>query len=195
MHSYRELLIQLYSALILKVYYLNSAGCRHTMDSDTSTPTPEEMRDKLGDQRRKMLATLNRADEATLDTSTLRQRADVPTGSIDHHLKLLTRWNLIEQQPDRTYTGQGGSRARVWQLTDDGVAFIEEHDDVLSPPETAQTATRVTALENRIEDLEAETRQRRQVIIDILEVISGAQDDETQKRVQQILAEADTKLS
>ncbi|WP_227377175.1 hypothetical protein [Haladaptatus halobius] len=83
----------------------------------------------------------------------------------------------------------------MWQLTDDGVAFIEEHDDVLSPPETAQTATRVTMLENRIEDLKTETRQRRQIIIDILEVITDAQDDKTQEQVGQILVEADTKLS
>lgn len=165
------------------------------MSSDTSTPTREEMQEKLGGQREKMLIVLNRTDDGVLDTSTLRQHADIPTGSINHHLDLLTRWELIEQQPNREYTGHGGSRARVWRLTDEGQDFIEDYDAPLSPLHSGETADRIRTLENRIADLEEETRQRRQIIIDILQVISNAQDDKTQEQVQQILANADEQLS
>ena len=186
-------LIQLYSAVILILCYLISAVCSDTMSSDISDdlPVPEEMIEKLGDQRRKMLATLDHADDGTLDTSTMRERAGVPTGSINHHLELLERWGLIEECPDRAYTGQGGSRARIWQLTERGETFIDDHEDVLSPPQNAEAAEHVTALERRVEELEKETKQRRQTIVDILEVLTEAQDEETQEKVSQILADTD----
>lgn len=86
--------------------------------------TFEEMVDRLGDQRRDILSVLKRSDESRLNTSDLRMGADVPSGSMTHHMETLQRWGLVEEV-DRVHVGRG-SRAIVWSLTDTGEEFIED---------------------------------------------------------------------
>ncbi|GKZ15999.1 helix-turn-helix domain-containing protein [Haladaptatus sp. T7] len=168
------------------------------MESDTSNSTtdltPDEIEQKLNHgspHRRNILGVFDAAETDHLNTSTLRQRADVPTGSMSHHLKTLERWGLVEDTGQREYSGGGGRKARVWQLTSEGRTIIGDNPDVLSPPAGAATAERVTALENRIEELERETRQRRETIIDILQVLTATHDDATQQKVTEIVNNAD----
>lgn len=120
-------------------------------NTDSTGPTFEEMASNLGDRRRALLRVLQQADDSALNTSRLRERADVPTGSIGHHLELLERWGLIEES-GREYAGRG-SRARVWAFTADGETFVEEYLD----SEHGPTAS-VDDLARRIEQLEQENQ-------------------------------------
>ncbi|KZN22573.1 hypothetical protein A4G99_19100 [Haladaptatus sp. R4] len=168
------------------------------MSSDNSatltTGHADEMEEKLNrgnEHRRNILGALATADSDTLNTSQIRERADVPSGSMNHYLETLTEWGIVEDTGQREYSRGGGRKARVWRLSEMGETFIEERPDALSTPKTAATAERVTALENRIEDLEAETRKRRKTIVEILKVIADAQDEHTQQQVTEIVTNAD----
>ncbi|WP_435159827.1 hypothetical protein [Haladaptatus sp. DFWS20] len=104
--------------------------------------------------RRSILAAFANADESELNTSILRERADVPTGSANHHLVTMEEWGLIEDTGEREYPAGGGRPARIWRLTEFAEEFIETTDTALSPPPTAETAARVAAIENRLETVE-----------------------------------------
>ncbi|WP_227380885.1 transcriptional regulator [Haladaptatus halobius] len=135
--------------------------------SDDDALTFEEMAENLGDRRRALLRVLQQSDGSTLNTSRLRERAGVPTGSIGHHLELLERWGLIEES-GREYAGRG-SRARVWAFTDDGETFVEEYLN----SEGGQTAS-VDDLARRVDELE----QQNQHLKEELRALTAALEDE-----------------
>jgi predicted transcriptional regulator len=168
------------------------------MPSDTSVTLPpaeaDEIQEKLdrgNEHRRNILSALASADSDALNTSQIRERADAPSGSMNHYLTALADWGVIEETGEREYSQGGGRRARVWRLTEKGAAFIEERPDALTTPKGAATAERVTALENRIAALEDETRKRRKAMVEILKVIAEVQDDATQQQVRQIVRDSD----
>lgn len=168
------------------------------MSSDTSvTLTPaeaDEIQEKLNrgnEHRRNILSTLASADSNALNTSQIRERANVPSGSMNHYLVALANWGVLEETGEREYSQGGGRKARVWRLTEKGETFIEERPDALTTPKGAATAERVTALENRIAALEEETRKRRKAVVEILKVIAEAQDGTTQQEVRQIVRDSD----
>lgn len=118
--------------------------------------TVEEMVDRLGDQRRDLLSVLQRSDSSRLNTSDLRMAADVPSGSMTHHMETLQRWGLVEEV-DRVHVGRG-SRAIVWSLTDAGEEFIAEGGlesgrRVARADDIQQLNQRVDELENDVRDL------------------------------------------
>lgn len=119
-------------------------------------PTFEEMAKHLDRRRQDLLSVLNTADESRMNTSDLRRTADVPSGSMTHHMRTLERWGLVEEA-SRAYVG-GGSKAIVWQLTDRGTEFCETHLDTLralpSPEEVKHLRERVSELETRIENMQ-----------------------------------------
>ncbi|RBI58310.1 transcriptional regulator [halophilic archaeon] len=160
------------------------------MVSDTTdTMTADDIEQKLAQgsgHRRNILGAFKVADGEPLNTSALRERADVPSGSMTHHLDTLEGWGVVEDTGEREYTGGGGRRARVWRLTERGASFIAERPDALTPPESAEAAERVTALENRVDELERETEQRAETIVEMLKVIAGSADTETQQKVREI---------
>lgn len=96
--------------------------------ADEFPPAFEEMRDHLGEPRRNILTLLFAADDHAMNTSEVRERSDVPSGSIRHHTDRLENWELIEEI-DRVYTGRG-ARAIVWQLTDRGEQFCAKGLDI-----------------------------------------------------------------
>lgn len=111
--------------------------------------TVEEMAERLGDQRRDLLSVLNRSDDSSLNTSDLRMAADVPSGSMTHHMKTLQRWELVEEV-DRIHVG-GGSRAIVWGLTQAGEEFIA--DGGLESGRRVARVDDIDALQEDIADL------------------------------------------
>ncbi|UHQ98897.1 hypothetical protein HYG81_24330 (plasmid) [Natrinema zhouii] len=168
------------------------------MTSDTSAILPpaeaDEIQEKLdrgNDHRRNILSALVSAESDALNTSEIRERANVPSGSMNHYLVTLTEWGILEDTGEREYSQGGGRKARVWRLSEKGEEFVEEYSDALTPPKGAATAERVTALENRIKDLEDETRKRRKTIVEILKVIAESQDEQTQQQVAEIVTDAD----
>lgn len=117
-------------------------------------PTFEEMVDRLGDQRRDILGALKQSDESQLNTSDLRMGADVPSGSMTHHMETLQRWGLVEEV-GRVHVGRG-SRAIVWGLTQDGEEFIEEGG--LDSGRRVARADDVQRLNQRVDELENDVR-------------------------------------
>lgn len=120
------------------------------------TPTFEEMATSLDRRRQDLLSVLHAADESRMNTSALRRTADVPSGSMTHHMKKLERWELVEED-GRAYVG-GGSKAIVWQLTDRGGEFCEKHlDEIRTLPshqEVKQLRERVAELETQLSEME-----------------------------------------
>lgn len=116
--------------------------------------TFEEMVDRLGDQRRDILGALQQSDESRLNTSDLRMGADVPSGSMTHHMETLQRWGLVEEV-GRVHVGRG-SRAIVWGLTQDGEEFIEEGG--LDSGRRVARADDVQRLNQRVDELENDVR-------------------------------------
>lgn len=122
------------------------------------TPTFEEMATSLDRRRQDLLSVLHAADESRMNTSALRRTADVPSGSMTHHMKKLERWGLVEEA-GRAYVG-GGSKAIVWQLTEQGLEFCEKHlDEIRTLPshqEVKHLRERVTELETQLSALETQ---------------------------------------
>lgn len=135
-------------------------------ESENWGPEMESIEERLNQgsgHRRNILGAFKAATERELNTSVLRQRADVPSGSMNHHLETLERWGVIEDTEERQYPQGGGRPARVWRLTEMGEEFIEKTDDGLQPPQTAETAERVTALENRVKELEDQLEEQEKI--------------------------------
>lgn len=131
---------------------------KQSESSEGVTPTFEEMQANLDRRRQDILTVLHSADESKMNTSELRRTADVPSGSMTHHMKKLERWGLVTER-DRVYVG-GGSRAIVWQLTERGETFCAEHlDEIRTVPthqEVKHLRERVTELESRLSALETQ---------------------------------------
>lgn len=134
------------------------ADAKQSERTGNVTPSFEEMQANLDRRRQDILTVLNSADNSRLNTSDLRRTANVPSGSMTHHMKKLERWGLVEEG-DRVYVG-GGSRAIVWALTQRGQTFCEEHlDEIRALPshqEVTQLRERVTELETRLSTLETQ---------------------------------------
>lgn len=134
------------------------------------TPTFEEMAERLGDQRRDILGVLKQSDGSRLNTSDLRMGADVPSGSMTHHMETLQRWGLVEEV-DRVHVGRG-SRAIVWGLTQDGEEFIEDGGldagrRVARADDLDEVREELTALSQRVDEVEADTKTIRSQVMEI----------------------------
>lgn len=134
------------------------------------TPTFEEMAERLGAQRRDLLGVLKKSDESRLNTSDLRMGADVPSGSMTHHMETLQRWGLVEEV-DRVHVGRG-SRAIVWGLTQDGEEFIDEGGlnagrRVARVDDIDELREDLTALSQRMDEVEADTNTVRSQVMQI----------------------------
>ena len=124
--------------------------------ADDFPPSFEEMRDHLGEARRNILTLLFAADNRAMNTSELRERSNVPSGSIRHHTDRLENWELIEEI-DRVYTGRG-ARAIVWKLTDRGEEFCADGLDVsasslVRPENFEEVQEEVTELRDDVENI------------------------------------------
>ncbi len=132
--------------------------------------TFEEMVDRLGDQRRDILGVLKQSDESRLNTSDLRMGADVPSGSMTHHMETLQRWGLVEEV-GRVHVGRG-SRAIVWGLTQDGEEFIEEGGldsgrRVARADDLDELQEDVITLNQRVDGMEADVKTVRSQVMQI----------------------------
>ena len=87
-------------------------------DRGAQMDTIERKLNQGSQHRRSILAAFANADESELNTSILRERADVPTGSANHHLVTMEEWGLIEDTGEREYPAGGGRPARIWRLTE-----------------------------------------------------------------------------
>lgn len=139
-------------------------------------PTFEEMQQHLSDDQRALLAVLFKTDNSSLNTSDLRERAGIATGSMRHYTSQLERWELIEEI-DRVYAGRG-SRAILWQLTDRGKTFyndgLEEEAPALVRP------AELEALREEIAQLQQENATMRTAMVQIA-VKAGGVTEETAK--------------
>lgn len=151
--------------------------------------TIERKLDQGSQHRRSILAAFANSDETELNTSILRERADVPTGSANHHLVTLEEWGLIEDTGEREYPAGGGRPARIWRLTEFAEEFIKETDTALTPPATAETAARVGAVENRLETVEEKLDDQEKIkkALVLLASKSDAVSDENVAEMRELL--------
>lgn len=142
-------------------------------------PTADEILEKLKRHRRNILLLLFRHGE--IRTREIREEAGVPEGSKDHHLGVLQEWGLIEEV-GRTTTS-GGIPERVWGLTEDGSAFVDDH---LTEEEERPSSyeLRVERTEDKVEKLERTVEQQANEI----EQLRGekADQEETEARLDKI---------
>lgn len=132
-------------------------------------PTFEEIAEQLGEQRHDILSVLQRSDETGVNTSQLRKAADIPSGSMTHHMGQLERWELVEEI-DRVYAGRG-SRAIVWTLTQRGEEFCEEWladtRSVARARDIDELRETQAALDQRMDALEDDVEYIRGVVMEI----------------------------
>lgn len=132
-------------------------------------PTFEEVAEQLGEQRHDLLSILQRSDETGVNTSQLRKAADIPSGSMTHHMSQLERWELVEEI-DRVYAGRG-SRAIVWTLTERGAEFCEEWladtRSVARSRDIDELREAQAALDQRVEALENDVEEVQDLVIRI----------------------------
>ncbi|WP_227378331.1 transcriptional regulator [Haladaptatus halobius] len=138
-------------------------------DTHAGTPAPDEIAAQLGEQRRNLLTVFKEADTRELDTSTLRQRSGVPSGSMNHHLNTLERWGLITETAERQYVSHGGSKARVWRLTDEGETFTEtQMDDAVTPGVTTDALhEQIQAQQDEIDALRSDLEDTQKMLVKV----------------------------
>lgn len=104
----------------------------------------DELLQKLKTHRKNILLELHRNGEMPI--STLRETAQFPTGSRNHHTGVLQDWELIE------LIGRDGEDGeRVFGLTENGEQFVESY---LEPAEPDKVERRIDRLEDRCEGLD-----------------------------------------
>lgn len=137
-------------------------------------PSFEEIQTHLSDDQRDLLIVLFTSDTSALNTSELRKRAGIATGSMRHYTSQLERWELIEEI-DRVYAGRG-SRAILWQLTERGQAFYEDglEEDAPAMVRPAELET----LREKVEELQQENATMRTAMVQIA-VKAGGVTEET----------------
>lgn len=114
---------------------------------ETDTSSTEWSVGDLSERRRSLLRELVTADADHLNTAELRERTEVPRGSMPHHLRRLEEQGLVESagMVDATDWGGGGKRPIQWRATADGEQLREQF-----------TAGGADADDGRVEELEAQ---------------------------------------
>ncbi|RBI59805.1 transcriptional regulator [halophilic archaeon] len=140
-----------------------------TDDTHTGTPAPDKIAAQLGEHRRNLLTVFKKADTRELNTSTLRQRSGVPSGSMNHHLNTLERWGLITETAERQYVSHGGSKARVWRLTDEGQTFTETQLDGAVTPSVPTDALheKIQAQQDELDALRSDLEDTQKMLVKV----------------------------
>ena len=101
----------------------------------------------------------------------LRADTSVPQGSAIHHLERLADWGLVTEHDDRAFDAQSGRETRVWEITERGMDFCDEHlddPDTVTPDAFAALKTRVSSLEEELakrdEQLAAQERMVKWIV-------------------------------
>lgn len=136
----------------------------------TDSLTYEEMQKQLDNRRRDILTTLSAADGHTANTSEIRDRAGIPSGSMDHYMRQFERWELIERV-NQEFVGQGGE-AIVWRLTERGEEFCKDRlsispDSLVRPSDFEEMDERVEELQRKTERMDDEIQSMKRVIVKI----------------------------
>lgn len=123
-------------------------------DDTESEPSFDEIEVDLREHRENILQVFMSHDDDVYDSSELRVIADIPQGSIKHHLDKLRGWGLIEELDERVPPSHGGGNdAKQWRLTERGEAFTEEYIIYVAPADVDELARRVVDLEREVDDL------------------------------------------
>ena len=109
-----------------------------------SVPDDDEKLQKLRTHRENILLALFKYGE--LPMGTLREKAEFPTGSRNHHTGVLEDWGLIE-----VIGRDGDDGERIFALTTDGSEFVEEY---LKDTEPEGLTNRLDRLEERVDRVE-----------------------------------------
>ena len=109
-----------------------------------SVPDDDEKLKKLRTHRENILLALFKYGE--LPMGTLREKAEFPTGSRNHHTGVLEAWGLIE-----VIGRDGDDGERIFALTTDGAEFVEEY---LKDTEPEGVTNRLDRLEERVDRVE-----------------------------------------
>lgn len=138
-------------------------------DTHAGTPALDKIAAQLGEHRRNLLTVFKEADTRELNTSTLRQRSGVPSGSMNHHLNTLERWGLITETTERQYVSHGGSKARVWRLTDEGQTFTETQLDgaATSNVPTDTLHEKVQAQQDELDALRSDLEDTQKMLVKV----------------------------
>lgn len=150
-------------------------------EDDEFPPSFEEMQAHLGDGRRDILTALLAADSHVANTSTLREQAGIPSGSMSHHMDLLERWALVEEV-DRTYAGRG-SQAIVWQLTERGEEFCEDGLEISAP--SLVRPDDLDAVREEVDDLRGDIETIKEAMVQIAVKAGGVREEKAEEWLEE----------
>lgn len=155
-------------------------------DTHAGTPAPDEIAAQLGEHRQKLLTVFKQRDTRELDTSTLRQHSGVPSGSMNHHLNTLERWGLITETAERQYVSHGGSKARVWRLTDEGQTFTETQMDEAVTPGVPTDALheQVQAQQDELDALRSDLEDTQKMLVKVVQQANLIDDEKAAALLQ-----------
>lgn len=139
----------------------------------------EKILENLKQWRKRIILALYRHGE--LGAGELRSITGTPRGSKEHHYETLQEWGLMERVGEQQE--RGGNPERVFALTDDGTAFVEEHlvDTDEAPDMYAvkidRTEEKVNELRGTVAELERTVEQQADKIEQLREERDDALDE------------------
>lgn len=136
----------------------------------TDSLTDEEIHNQLNDSRRDILTTLSAAEDQIANTSEIRDRAGIPSGSMDHYMRQFERWGLVERV-NQEFVGQGGE-AIVWRLTERGDEFCKDRlhittESLVRPSDFEEMDETIGELQRKTERMDDEIQSMKRVIVKI----------------------------
>lgn len=174
-HPWKKDMI-IYDHTIIPVDHVaGSMGASETSQNQTQPASFGAINQHLGDRREELLAELNPPDYADAGedwdprytTAELRAETSVPQGSAIHHLERLLDWGLVKEHDDRAFDAQSGRETRVWEISERGMAFCDDHideEDTVSPEAFAALKTRVSSLEQEVAQRDEQLASQRRMV-------------------------------
>jgi hypothetical protein len=144
-------------------------------DKQTQPASFQSINQHLGQRREELLSELDIPDYADVGedwdpryTATeLRAETSVPQGSAIHHLERLLDWGLVKEHDDRAFDAQSGRETRVWEITERGMEFCDDHietSEAVSPEAFAALKTRVSSLEEEVAQRDEQLAAQRRMV-------------------------------
>ncbi|WP_248911071.1 hypothetical protein [Halocatena marina] len=130
--------------------------------------TKQELLDRLGPQRSALVEAMN-FHGGRANSRELREYADVPKGSMQHHLSTLVEWEVFEPVGETEYAGKGPGAA-VYAFTAKGQAVADDvHTTAVTADDVQDLREEVAALREKQAAQDERYRELRTILDSIVD--------------------------